>query len=107
MTRISVHITDQDGACHVIEAAQGQSLMQAIKSAGLDLPAICGGSCTCATCHIYVDADWFERLDPAGEEERELLDEEAHLPLDNSRLSCQIEIGERLNGISVTLPPLD
>jgi 2Fe-2S ferredoxin len=66
--------------------------------------AICGGMCSCATCHVYVDTDWLPRLPTAMSDERELLHELAHHQ-DNSRLSCQIEFTNDLAGLRVTIAP--
>jgi 2Fe-2S ferredoxin len=65
--------------------------------------AECGGSCSCATCHCYIDQQWLDKLEPATEMENDLL-ECVTEPKDNSRLSCQIVISDDLNGLVVHLP---
>ena len=94
----------QDGTARTVEAEAGTTVMEtAIKN---DIPGIlatCGGSCSCATCHVYVDQDWFDRLPPAALEESDMLDT-AHDLKDNSRLSCQIVVSDELDGLTVTTP---
>ena len=104
---ITVHVIDQDGNTHNLATAPGTSLMEVIREAGLPIPAICGGSCICSTCQVYVDTDWFVRLPEAEYEERIVLEEEAYILRDTSRLSCQIQVTADLDGIKVTLPPTD
>ena len=100
-------VTDRSGGRHLVEGRPGQSVMQVIRDAGLDeLAAICGGSCSCATCHVYVDPAFEDRLPPMRTDESELLDCSDHRqPL--SRLSCQITINEAFDGLAVTIAPED
>ncbi|MGI5460954.1 2Fe-2S iron-sulfur cluster-binding protein [Streptomyces sp. CA-249302] len=103
---MKVTVTTRDGAEHTVEAREGLSLMQNIRNAGLDeLQAICGGSLSCATCHVYVDAlpeggGLLER----SRDEDDLLDACDELT-DTSRLSCQIVLGPALDGMRVTIAP--
>ncbi|MCL7466128.1 2Fe-2S iron-sulfur cluster-binding protein [Phaeovulum sp. NW3] len=100
-----INATDRDGNEKLIQAETGLSLMLNLRdNGGLDIAAICGGSCSCATCHIYVDADWLEKLDPQSPDEFELV-EFAQYYKENSRLSCQIEMTDALDGIRITLAP--
>jgi ferredoxin, 2Fe-2S len=97
--------TDRHGVTHEIEATKGLSLMIALKVAGgLDVAADCGGQCECATCHVYVDATWLERLPQREAPEEELLDG-LLLTRDTSRLACQITLDDSLDGLSLTLAP--
>lgn len=96
--------TDRDGTEHRIEAAAGLSLMEILRDAGLPVEAICGGQCICSTCHVYVDADWAARLDPRGEAEQVMVEDSGHFQ-EHSRLACQIDFGDALDGIRVTLAP--
>ena len=97
--------TDNEGIARTVEAELGATVMEtAIKN---DIPGIlatCGGSCSCATCHVYVDEAWLERLPPPALEESDMLDT-AHDLRDNSRLSCQLVVTEALDGLKVTTPP--
>lgn len=74
-------------------------------SSGVDgIEAECGGSCMCATCHVYVDAAWLDRLPKVQILEDEMLDDTASKRESNSRLSCQIQMTDDLDGLIVTLP---
>ena len=88
-----------------IEAEVGRTLMQAAVSAGVDgIVAECGGACQCATCHVYVAEPWVTRLPPPSEQEQVMLDNTAAARRRASRLSCQIRIGDELDGLTVQLP---
>lgn len=103
----TLHVTLRTGEARVISAKPGASVMEAIRDAGIDeILAVCGGGCSCATCHVHVaDGDW-ERLSPASAEEAELL-EFSENPTERSRLSCQIRMSEALDGLKVTIAPED
>ena len=100
-----IHVTDWSGETHEIDGQSGDTLMETIKAAGIDdLAAICGGCCSCATCHVYVAEPWLDTLPEQEEDEYELVsDTEVHQP--NSRLSCQIELSDSLDGLAVTIAP--
>jgi len=99
-------IVSRDGTAHVIEAQLGNSLMEAIRAGGLDdeVLAICGGCCSCATCHIYVDPAFANRFPPIGGDENDLLDGLASRTAD-SRLSCQLSVMASLEGARFTIAP--
>jgi 2Fe-2S ferredoxin len=93
---------------HTVEGRAGMSLMQNIRNAGVEeLQAICGGSLSCATCHVYVDTlpDGAE-LPPTSRDEEDLLDASDRVK-DNSRLSCQLIFGPQLDRVRVTIAPED
>jgi len=99
-------IIDRSGARRLIDAQPGRSLMKAICDAGLDeLLAVCEGSCSCATCHVYVD-EGRERLPALRAAENDVLESSAHRR-DTSRLSCQIRVTETLGDLRVTIAPQD
>lgn len=100
-----VKVTDRAGVGHMIEVAEGTNLMEAIRDAGLDeLLALCGGSCSCATCHVFIDPGYFGRLSAMSEDENDLLDSsESRSP--HSRLSCQVVIEQNLDGLTATIAP--
>ncbi|TAL04610.1 MAG: 2Fe-2S iron-sulfur cluster binding domain-containing protein [Rhodospirillaceae bacterium] len=80
----------------------GHSVMEAMRDAGIPVRADCGGAMACASCHVVVDEAWLPRVGMAGPEESDLLDcSDYKVP--GSRLSCQMYVGESLNGLSVTL----
>jgi 2Fe-2S ferredoxin len=100
-------VTTRNGDEKIIEAPAGTSLMEAVRNSGLDeIQAICGGCCSCATCHVYVDPDWLAKLEPVSNVENELLDCSSHRR-SNSRLSCQIPFSETLNEVRLTVAPED
>jgi 2Fe-2S ferredoxin len=98
-------ITNTAGATRTVEVTVGRSLMENIRAAGFDdLLALCGGCCSCATCHVIVDPEDFGRLGPIGPDEEDLLDGSAHRAA-TSRLSCQIPVTAALDGLRVTIAP--
>jgi 2Fe-2S ferredoxin len=93
-----------DGQSQVVEANVGQSVMEA--AVGNMIPGIigeCGGCCSCATCHVYVDEPWFGSVPPPDEMELGML-EGAVEPGPKSRLSCQIKITDELDGLTARIP---
>lgn len=104
---ITINVIARDGSEHTVAASVGNSLMEALRDNGLDeLLALCGGCCSCATCHVYVDADGPDQLEPMSEDENDLLDSSDHRT-NQSRLSCQINLGARHDGLRVTVAPED
>lgn len=102
-----VEAIDHEGVKHQIPWNPGRSLMQSLCDSGLPVPAICGGNCICATCHVYVDERTFAALGPRSEAEFELLQGSLAFEPGSSRLSCQIHHSSSLAGIKVTLAPYD
>ena len=88
--------TDHSGNKNIIEVDSGMSVME-----GID--ADCGGAMCCATCHVYVDEKWLNKLETIHDAEQDMLDM-AYEPKKNSRLSCQITVTEDLDGLEVTTP---
>lgn len=101
---IHISVADQAGALHRLPALEGWSVMEIIKDAGLPLKAECGGALECATCHVYLDPAWMDRVPPKRAEEEEKLDE-AFSVRSNSRLSCQLIMTAELDGLTVALAP--
>jgi ferredoxin, 2Fe-2S len=99
-----IKVVDHHGTEHTLEALEGWRVMEVIRDWGVGIKAECGGACACATCHVYVDPEWLDRLAPAGDEETERLDD-ALLVEANSRLSCQILMSEDLDGLRLSLAP--
>ena len=95
---------EYDGTVHDVEAEPGETVMEAaMRSSISSIVAECGGSCTCATCHVYVDEAWLAKTGERSLEEDEQLDN-AYDVRANSRLSCQIKMSEELDGILVHTP---
>jgi 2Fe-2S ferredoxin len=93
------------GDIYEIDVPVGDSVMEGAIRNGIDgIVAECGGSCLCATCHVYVDEKFLPLLDPIGEEQDAMLDSTAAERKPNSRLSCQIQVREELDGLIVRMP---
>lgn len=93
-----------DGTEHQVQVETGESVMQgAVDNLVEGIIGDCGGACSCATCHCYVDEVWVDKIEPVGDMENELLKFAAEIK-SNSRLSCQIKVTEELEGLVVHLP---
>ena len=100
-------VVNRAGEEQQVDAASGVSVMEAIRDNGFDeLLALCGGCCSCATCHVYVDPAFADKVNPLSEDENDLLDSTDHRQ-DNSRLSCQLQMSDALDGLKVTIAPED
>jgi 2Fe-2S ferredoxin len=100
-------IVSRDGSEKTVQGRNGWSVMENIRDAGFDeLLALCGGCCSCATCHVHVDEEWLAALPPIGPDEDDLLDSSS-FRRPNSRLSCQIEFAEALDGLRVQIAEED
>jgi len=100
-------VMTRGGEAHHIAAEPGMSVMEAIRDAGVDeLLALCGGCCSCATCHVHVDAADADALPPIGEDENDLLDSSRHRT-QSSRLACQLPCGPQLDGLVITIAQED
>lgn len=103
----TIEVITRAGEIHLISSECDRSLMEAVRDAGLDeMVAMCGGCCSCATCHVYVDEEWAASIAPITEDESDLLDNSEHRKA-NSRLSCQIRIKAEMEGFRVTIAPED
>ena len=101
---MKIIVTDRAGAVHPLEALEGWRIMEIIRDYGLPIKAECGGACSCATCHVYVDPAWADKLVPPTEEEIDMLDQAFDVN-ERSRLSCQILMRDDLDGLQITLAP--
>jgi 2Fe-2S ferredoxin len=100
-------VVTRDGAERTVEGESGLSVMEVIRDAGFDeLLALCGGCCSCATCHVHVDPAFADKLSPMSEDENDLLDSSDHRD-ETSRLSCQITLDDSLDGLKVTIAAED
>ncbi|ARS26862.1 2Fe-2S iron-sulfur cluster-binding protein [Sphingomonas sp. KC8] len=100
-------VVTRDGEEQTLAAAEGLSIMEVTRDGGIDeLLALCGGCCSCATCHVYVDPGFADRLPPMSADENDLLDGSDHRNA-NSRLCCQIVMSEALSGLRVVIAPED
>lgn len=102
---VNLTVISRDGTPILISANIGQTLMEAIRDKGFeDVFALCGGCCSCATCHVFIEKGPADLKHAASEEEKDLLDSSDDRA-ENSRLSCQIPIDEALEGIEVRIAP--
>ena len=100
-------VTTRDGAVQELNGETGLSVMEIIRDGGVDeLLALCGGCCSCATCHIYVDPEVADKIAPMSEDENDLLDSSDHRN-ERSRLSCQVPFSAALDGLKVTIAAED
>ncbi len=100
-------VVDREGEERTVDAVSGVSVMEAIRDNGFDeLLALCGGCCSCATCHVFVDPAFADRLPDMSEDENDLLDSSDHRN-ETSRLSCQVPMSDDLDGLRVTIAPED
>ena len=100
-------LTTREGDTQTIEGTNGDSVMETLRNAGVDeIMALCGGQCSCATCHVYVDEADFAQLSPLSPYENDLLEGSGHRRT-NSRLSCQVRLSGDLDQIHVTVAPED
>ena len=94
---------DPDGTRHEVDAPEGLSVQEVAHLRGFDLEGACEGSMACSTCHVIVDKKWYRKLEQSSEDEEDMLDLAFGLTR-TSRLGCQIEITEELDGLVVALP---
>ncbi|MGE4306591.1 MAG: 2Fe-2S iron-sulfur cluster-binding protein [Novosphingobium sp.] len=99
----SILVTDLSGAERPIDAEEGRSLMEVIRDAGMDeMLALCGGCCSCATCHVHIDEAFLDQTGSMSDDENDLLDSSSSRDA-CSRLACQVRITAGLEGMRVTL----
>ena len=101
---MKIYVEDRSGKVHELQASEGLTFMEIIRDAGLDIEAACGGCCACATCHIYVDSNWLEKLQGIEDDEESMLDQAFNVTKE-SRLGCQIDFNTNLEGLKLTLAP--
>lgn len=100
-------VVTRSGDETTVDVADGLTVMEAIRDNGFDeLLALCGGCCSCATCHVHVDPAFKDKLPALGEDEDDLLDSSDHRD-ESSRLSCQIPFTADLDGLKVTIAEED
>jgi 2Fe-2S ferredoxin len=98
-------VTDRDGILHEVEGQLGVKLMETLREYEYGVTAICGGLCSCATCHIFIDPQWMSRLPAPQGDEKELLVELQNYDPERSRLSCQVDFTEALDGLPLSVAP--
>ena len=103
---IHILVTDLDGQVHKIQGREGDSLMELLREYEWGTPAICGGLCSCGTCHVYIDTDSLDKFPQADSDEQELL-EVFSSTTGNSRLSCQLVLQTSHDGLKLTIADED
>jgi 2Fe-2S ferredoxin len=104
---VTIHVKTREGSEQAVEGTPGLTVMEVIRENGFDeLLALCGGCCSCATCHVFVDPEFADRLPPLSEDDNDLLDSSDHRN-EHSRLSCQIKLSAALDGLRVQIAPED
>jgi 2Fe-2S ferredoxin len=101
----TIHVTDIYGRQHTIEGTVGWKLMEILREYDFGVAASCGGFCSCATCHVYVDPEWIARLPDRQSDEADLLSILTTYDPATSRLSCQVEFTPALDGIRLRVAP--
>ena len=95
---------ENNGTSHTVDVAEGLTVMEgAVQNNIPGIDADCGGGMACATCHVYVKDEWFDKINKKNEGEDDMIDQ-AHEPKKNSRLSCQILVSPEIDGLEVHLP---
>jgi 2Fe-2S ferredoxin len=102
---VKIFVTDKDGRDHEVDARPGWSVMENIRHLPRGVEAICGGLCSCATCHVLVDTEHMPRLPARRLEERAMLATSRSFDAQRSRLSCQIKVTAALAGLRFTVAP--
>ena len=101
---MKIIVTDREGDKRILECDTNSTLMEIIRDEGGDIEAACGGCCACATCHVYIDEKWINKLNPLEDDEESMLDQAFDVKK-NSRLSCQIQLNDELDGLELELAP--
>lgn len=101
---IRFKVTDRNGNEHEVETPVHGTLMEALRELEYGVTAICGGMCSCATCHVYIADEWADKLPERQSDERDLV-AELLFKRETSRLSCQVPLTEHLDGLRLTLAP--
>jgi ferredoxin, 2Fe-2S len=98
-----LRVIDRDGVEHEVQGTYGQKIMEILRELDYGVTAICGGLCACATCHVHVDSEWWGKLPPRQSDETDLVSGTEEYVAGASRLSCQVEFTQALNGIRVRI----
>ncbi|MEZ5566505.1 MAG: 2Fe-2S iron-sulfur cluster-binding protein [Gammaproteobacteria bacterium] len=100
-----IHVIDRAGNTHTVEVDNGLTVMEPLRELDDGVEALCGGMCSCATCHVFVAPEWFDKLPHRHSDELELLESTENFRAGESRLSCQLKVTDSIDGIQVTVAP--
>lgn len=102
---VTIIFHEHDGSRYEVPARPGQSVMEAARDYGIQgIRADCGGACSCSTCHVYVAPEWIGRLPAKAPMEEDMLEFALEPDPERSRLSCQVEVTEAMDGLELYLP---
>jgi len=105
----TIYVTDREGGEHVLQVENGVSIMESLREIDNGIEALCGGMCSCATCHVYIDTEWHTKLtadQAVSDDELDLLeDTECFQGGGCSRLGCQIFMNDDLDGLKLKIAP--
>ncbi|GIK34569.1 MAG: ferredoxin [Gammaproteobacteria bacterium] len=102
-----IKVTDREGRKLEIEAKEGLTLMEPLRDVADGLEALCGGMCSCSTCHIFVEPGWAAKLPAAKDDEMELLESSECYRPGESRLACQVRVSPAIEGIELVIAPAE
>ena len=100
----TLYVTDRNGTQCELEATIGISLMEILRNGGLPIEATCGGQGICSTCHVYIDSEFLNEIEPRNAEEQVIVEDTGYFE-ENSRLACQVDWEDKLDGLKLTLAP--
>ena len=100
-----IHVTDVNGNEHTIEGQAGLKLMEILREYEWGVAASCGGCCSCATCHVFVDPQWMAQLPDMQFDEKDLVSMLSTYDPETSRLSCQVPFSDSMDGIRLRIAP--
>lgn len=100
-----LRVTDSNGLEHEVQGTPGLKVMEILRTLEYGVAALCGGICSCATCHVYVDREWMGKLPAMQPDEKDLLGELDTFHPESSRLSCQVAYTHALDGLKLTIAP--
>lgn len=98
-----INVTDIEGETHQLAVNPGDKLMEVIRDAGFPIEAICGGEGSCATCHVHIPSQWYDKLTPASDKELEFIEVAMTYEPGMSRLSCQIIYNDEYDGLNIII----
>ncbi|MFQ5634799.1 MAG: 2Fe-2S iron-sulfur cluster-binding protein [Gammaproteobacteria bacterium] len=101
----TIYVTDREGGEHVVEIDNGTNIMEPLREIDNGVEALCGGMCSCATCHVFVEDEWAGKLGSVPDDELELVEDTECFRDGNSRLSCQLTMSAELDGMRLTIAP--
>ena len=98
-------VIDREGGQHEFNLEDGQSIYEPLRELDDGIEALCGGMCSCATCHVFIEPEWAGKIPAAQDDELELLEETECFKEGESRLSCQVFMTDELDGVRITIAP--